>query len=270
MWDAVRTSVDNLGEDGLYILTGSTVVDNTKIMHTGTGRINRMIMRLMSLFESNESNGKISLLELFNNPGMYIDGIKSDLDIETLIFAACRGGWPESLNKKNTNAQLFVASNYVDNICDIDVSSIDNINRDSKKVRLLLQSYACNISTIAKNKTILKDIRGTFPNFSASTYDSYVDALTRLFVIDDVGSWNPNIRSATAIRSTPKREFIDPSIAVALLGLTPESLLYDLHTFGFIFETLCIRDLKVYSSVLGGDISYYRDRYGLGLIVFFI
>ncbi|MCC7552978.1 MAG: DUF4143 domain-containing protein [Methanobacteriaceae archaeon] len=263
LWDAVRTSVDNLNEDGLYILTGSTSINEDEIMHSGTGRFNRLIMRPMSLFESKESNGKISIMDLFDSPDMNIDGIKSELSIEDLIFASCRGGWPESLNKKTKKAQLFVASNYLSNICESDVSKVDGIKRDPKRVRIILQSYARNISTLASNKTILKDVKSNFSNISEPTYYSYIDALTRLFVIDNIKGWNPNIRSSTSIRLSEKKEFIDPSIAVALLDLSPEMLIYDLNTFGFIFENLCIRDLNVYSSAVNGEISYYRDRNGL-------
>ncbi|MCL2116093.1 MAG: DUF4143 domain-containing protein [Methanobrevibacter sp.] len=263
LWDAVRTSIDNLNEVGLYILTGSTSVDENEIMHSGTGRINRLTMRPMSLFESKESNGKIAIIDLFNSSDMDIDGIKSELSIEELIFACCRGGWPDSLNKKTKKAQLFIVSNYIDNICESDVSTIDGVKRDPQRVKTILQSYARNISTLATNKTIMKDIRANFSNISEPTYYSYIDALTRLFVINNIPAWSPNIRSATAIRSSSKKEFIDPSIAVASLGLTPETLLYDLNTFGFIFENLCIRDLTVYSSLVDGKISYYRDRHGL-------
>ncbi|MDO5850644.1 MAG: DUF4143 domain-containing protein [Methanobacteriaceae archaeon] len=263
IWDAVRTSVDNLHKDGQYILTGSTVIDEDEIMHSGTGRIHRLVMRPMSLYESKESNGKISILDLFENPDMDIDGIMADLTIEQLVYAACRGGWPESLNKKDIESQLFVASNYVDNICNVDVSGIDNVKRDPKKVKAILQSYSRNISTTVSNKTILSDIKGIFPTMAITTYNSYINALSRLFVIDDIPAWSPNIRSATAIRSKPKREFIDPSIAVASLNMNPDSLLFDLKTFGFIFENLCIRDLQIYSSPMNGEVSYYRDRHGL-------
>jgi len=238
LWDAVRTSVDNLNEDGLYILTGSTSINEDEIMHSGTGRFNRLIMRPMSLFESKESNGKISIMDLFDSPDMNIDGIKSELSIEDLIFASCRGGWPESLNKKTKKAQLFVASNYLSNICESDVSKVDGIKRDPKRVRIILQSYARNISTLASNKTILKDVKSNFSNISEPTYYSYIDALTRLFVIDNIKGWNPNIRSSTSIRLSEKKEFIDPSIAVALLDLSPEMLIYDLNTFGFIIYVL--------------------------------
>ena len=263
LWDAVRTSVDNLRKDGLYILTGSTVVDESKIKHPGTGRINRLIMRPMSLYESKESNGSISIIDLFNNPKMDIDGVESNLSLEELIFASCRGGWPGSLNKKSEKAQLSIAKKYITAICNTDASKIDGRKRDSKKVRKNLEAYARNISTSAQKKTILSDVRVTYPEMTPATFNEYLDSLNRLFVIEDVPAWSPNIRSKTAIRSTPKREFIDPSIAVAALNLTPETLLYDLNTFGFIFETLCIRDLLVYSSKYGGEVSYYRDRYGL-------
>ena len=263
LWDAVRNSVDDLNKVGLYILTGSTSVDESKIMHSGTGRINKLTMRPMSLFESKESNGKIAIIDLFNSPDMNIDGIKSELTIEELIFACCRGGWPDSLNRKTKKAQLFIVSNYIDNICESDVSNVDGVKRDPQRVRTVLQSYARNISTLASDETIIKDIQANFANISKPTYYSYIDALTRLFVISNVPAWNPRVRSATAIRSSAKKEFIDPSIAVASLGLTPETLLYDLNTFGFIFENLCIRDLTVYSSLIDGKISYYRDRHGL-------
>lgn len=263
LWDAVRNSVDELHEEGLYILTGSTAIDEVEVMHTGTGRIHRVVMRTMSLFESGESNGKIPILELFENPDMVIDGIESSLSVKDLIFATCRGGWPESLNKKSEKAQLFVAKSYVKNICEINVSSFDDVKRDPQKVRNILKSYSRNISTLASNSTILADINSEFQNISKNTYYNYINALKRLFVIEDVPAWSPNIRSKTSIRSSPKKEFIDPSIAVAALGLSQQSLMDDLNTFGFIFETLCIRDLRVYTSKKWGEISYYRDRNGL-------
>ncbi len=262
LWDAVRTSVDNLQQTGLYILTGSTTVKKSNIHHTGTGRISRLKMYPMSLYESGESNGSISLKELFNNPNYDIDGKTSSLDINQLIFAACRGGWPSSLIAKTDNAKLFVAKNYFDNICDSDISSVDDIVRSPSKTRLLLRSYARNVSTLATNSNILNDINAN-ESMSDSSFYEYLDALKRLFVIEDVDAWCPNIRSKTSIRSSNKREFIDPSIAVAALGLSPDYLQTDLKTFGFIFECLCVRDLKVYSGAQNGYISYYRDKFGL-------
>ena len=263
LWDAVRTSVDELEGDGLYILTGSTSVDESKIMHSGTGRIHRLLMRPMSLFESGESNGKISILDLFKNPNLNIDGIESELTIEELIYASCRGGWPESLNKKNKKGELFVAKSYLQNICESDVSTVDGIKKDPKKVKALLHSYSRNISTLTKNTTILNDIKSNNENISEPTFYSYMDALKRLFVIDEIPAWSPNIRSKTAIRTSYKKAVIDPSIAVAALNLSPESLLEDLNTFGFIFENLCVRDLSVYTSSEGGIVHHYRDRDGL-------
>lgn len=262
LWDAVRTSVDEIGETGLYILTGSTSVDNDKIMHSGTGRIAKIVMYPMSLYESNDSNGSISLRELFDNEQLDIDGLKSNLTIEDLIRVTCRGGWPISLNRK-PNIELMTAKMYVDNICEKDCSTIDGIKRDPKRMRTILRSYARNISTLATDKAILTDIIANDTNMDSRTLKSYLNALERLYVIDEVPAWCPNIRSATSIRSSNKREFIDPSIAVASLNLSPKLLIQDLNTFGFIFETLCIRDLKVYSTNIGGEISYYHDKYGL-------
>ena len=263
IWDTVRNSVDEINEDGLYILTGSTVIDESEKMHSGAGRIHRLIMRPMSLYESGESNGKISIMDLFDKPELDIDGIKSDLTIEELIFAACRGGWPASLRKKTELAKLSVVYSYLDNICNTDVSRVDGVKRDSKRVINLLRSYARNIGTNVKDTTILADIKTNFEDISLPTYYSYVDSLKRLFVIDNIDAWTPSIRSKTSIRSNTKKLFIDPSIAVAAQNLDPLSLENDLNTFGFIFENLCIRDLIVYSSPSNGVVSYYKDRFGL-------
>ncbi|MCL2222150.1 MAG: DUF4143 domain-containing protein [Oscillospiraceae bacterium] len=263
LWDAVRNAVDERGEDGLFILTGSTTIDDSAIMHSGTGRISRMVMYPMSLFESKESNGKISINELFNNPTFDIDGITSDLSVENLVFAACRGGWPSSLKKKNEKAKLFVAQNYIANICDSDASTVDGVKRSPQRVNAVLQSYARNISTLATGKTILADVASNHMDISEPTLTSYLNALERLFVIEDIPAWCPPIRSATVIRAGKKKGFTDPSIAIAALSLSPEVLLQDFSTFGFIFESLCFRDLKVYSAAMLGRVSYYHDRYGL-------
>ena len=260
LWDAVRTAVDQRQEDGLFILTGSTSVDDKNIMHTGTGRIARMKMYPMSLYESGESNGQISLRDLLQDASLDIDGVSSQLSIEQLIFAACRGGWPATLRRKNPEAQLLTARDYISNICESDISTVDGVQRNPTWTGLILRSYARNISTLAKKSNILKDVTANADSMTMPTLDSYLNALEKLFVIEDVEAWCPAIRSATTIRSGKKREFTDPSIAVAAMGLTPEYLEQDLKTFGFIFECLCIRDLKVYSSALGGKVSYYHDR----------
>ena len=263
LWDAVRTAVDQRQEEGLFILTGSTSVDEKQIHHTGTGRISRLKMYTMSLFESGESNGRISLKELFDNQNMDIDGISSEMRIDDLIFAACRGGWPSSLRKKSDAAKLIVARDYLRNVYESDVSTVDGVRRNPTLAETVLKSYARNVSTLAKKSIIFKDIAANSESVSAPTLDSYLNALERLFVIEDIEAWCPAIRSATTIRAGKKRGFVDPSMAVAALGLTPEYLEKDLKTFGFIFECMCIRDLKIYSQALNGKVSYYHDRYDL-------
>lgn len=260
LWDSVRTSVDDTEGYGLYILTGSTVVNEEEIMHSGTGRIHRLLMRPMSLYESGESNGQISIMELFDNPDLDINECESELTMDELIFASCRGGWPDSLHQKTREGKLYVAYSYLENICNTDVSAVDGIKRDPDRVRLLLRSIARNDSTLAKDQTIINDMNANFMDISRPTYYSYVNALKKLFVLEDQRGWSPNIKSKTAIRSGNKKVFIDPSIAVAALNANPESMEKDLNTFGFIFENLCIRDLNVYTNTYGGKISYYHDK----------
>ena len=263
IWDAVRTDIDRSGDFGQYILTGSNSIDTDRIHHSGIGRIDRLIMLPMSLYESKESNGKISLNELFSDKTLDIDGIESDLTIEKLIYASARGGWPVSLNINDEKKSLNAANAYFHGVCNVDCNTIDGTKRNPVRMEAIMKSYARNISTLASDQTILNDIISNDTTMDIKTLKSYLSALERLFVIYEVPAWNPNIRSAGAIRSSNKREYVDPSIAVAALGTTPDELLYDLNTFGFIFETLCIRDLRVYSSSIGGRISYYHDKYGL-------
>lgn len=265
LWDSVRHAVDQRNQKGQFILTGSTVVadKNNEIQHSGTGRISTISMCPMSLFESLESNGKISLKQLFNNPDTDIDGIMSELTVEQLIFAACRGGWPASLDNMSDAAKLLIAKDYVNIICNEDISRVDTRKRNPGLARLILQSYSRNICTLAKKTSMLKDLTAENESATMSTFDDYVEALERLYVIEDIEAWNPSIRSKTMIRSGKKRCFSDPSIAVAALGLSPDRLETDLHTFGFIYECLCMRDLKVYSQAMGGHLSYYHDRSGL-------
>ena len=263
LWDAVRVMVDDRNEMGQFILTGSNSIDNQDIMHSGTGRIARLRMQPMSLFETQESTGEISLKALFENPNMDIDAITSQTSIEELIFAACRGGWPAAHLAKTDSAKLNVARNYIDSLCSMDISTVDGVQRNEELARAILRSYARNISTLAKKSNMLKDVIANFETVAMNTFDSYLNAFQRLFVIQDIPAWCPAIRSASAIRSGMKREFCDPSIAVAALGLTPQILEMDLKTFGFIFETMCIRDLKAYSQSLRGSLAYYHDRYDL-------
>ncbi|MCI6584395.1 MAG: DUF4143 domain-containing protein [Mobiluncus porci] len=263
LWDAVRTSVDREKREGLYILTGSTSVDTSAIKHSGTGRISRMKMYPMSLAESGESNGQISLKALFDREIAEVDSAQSDLKIEELVFAACRGGWPESLRRKNDRARLAIAKDYLRQVYEVDISTVDRVARNPTWASILLRSYARNVSTLAKNKAIFEDVTANTEMDSILTMNSYIEALERIFVIENQSAWTPRIRSATSIRSGVKRQFTDPSIAVSALGVSPDFFYQDLKTFGFIFETLCVRDLRVYSSSAGGKISFFRDRYGL-------
>mgnify|MGYP004443316451 FL=1 len=264
IWDAVRTAVDDTGgKPGQYILTGSNTVDRTKIRHTGTGRISRMKMLPMSLWESQDSSGEVSLRELFDNPDYDINGAMSKLTVPDLIRVACRGGWPVTLQLKE-KASMMIAKDYLNSVCDTDISAVDGKQRNPKIARLILRSYARNISTIAKKTSILADVTMSEDStLSIDTFDDYVAALEKLFVIQDIDAWCPAIRSKTAIRSAPKRCFTDPSIAIAAMGLNAEALETQLKTFGFIFEQMCVRDLKAYTNDLDSHLSYYRDRYGL-------
>jgi len=258
LWDGVRNSVDSENKKGMYILTGSTTVDETEIMHSGIGRIHRMMMYPMSLYESGDSNGEISIMDLFDKPNENIDGKISNLSFDDLLFVICRGGWPEILTIENKEDQLLVAKSYFRGLCESDLSKVDDVKRDPEKIEHLLRSYARNISTIAKDTTIMKDITEQFDDISKGTYYSYVKALKKAFIIKNVYAWSPNIRSASSMKATTKKEFIDPSIATAALNLTPKRLLQEPNTLGFIFETLCIRDLNIYTSEYGGRIHYFR------------
>ena len=264
VWDAVRTAVDNSGGiPGQYILTGSNTVDKKKIRHTGTGRITRMRMMPMSLWESMDSSGEVSLRELFDNPHYNIDGAAGRLDIPGLIRVACRGGWPVTL-QMGEKACLLIARDYVSSVCNNDISAVDGKQRNPKVARLILRSYARNISTLAKKTNIIADVTASGDvSLSVDSFDDYVAVLERLFVIEDIDAWCPAIRSKTAIRSAPKRCFADPSIAVAAMGLDVEALETQLKTFGFVFEQMCVRDLRVYTADFDSHLSYYRDRYGL-------
>ena len=264
IWDAVRTAVDNAGgKPGQFILTGSNTVDKTKIRHTGTGRITRMKIYPMSLWESLESSGEVSIQELFNNPDYDIDGASSKLDIPGLIMAACRGRLACHVADA-CESSMLIAKDYVNSVCENDISAVDNRQRNPKIARQIMKSYARNISTLAKKSNILADVTASEDiSLSMNTFDDYIAAFEKLFVIQDIDAWCPAIRSKTAIRSSPKRCFVDPSIAVAAMNINAEALETQLKTFGFIFEQMCIRDLKAYTADFNSRLSYYRDRYGL-------
>lgn len=261
IWDAVRTYCDEHHGQGHFILTGSTS-KMTITKHTGTGRISTMKMYPMSLFESLDSNGSVSLKDLFDGKENLKNGCTSNLSIDDLIFLACRGGWPESVLLNDKEAQLVIPKDYFEQIYTKDIFCIDDVKRNSKTMKAVIKSYARNISTLAKKVSIIDDVNAT-NKISESTLDDYIETLEKLYIVEDLNGWCPQIRSKSAMRSGRKREFIDPSIAVAALGVSPSYLSKDLKTFGFIFETMCIRDLKVYSQALDGELSYYHDSTGL-------
>jgi predicted AAA+ superfamily ATPase len=261
LWDAVRTMVDNRGgEPGQFMLTGSNSVDLSKIMHSGTGRISRMRMYPMSLYESGESTGAISLQELFDNlTTLDIDGVASNMDINNLIYAACRGGWPAALRFGNSREACKIAKEYLEGVVEADIMNVDGVKRAPDLARAIIRTYSRNLSTLAKRSNLVKDVNALREGCSDRTFDDYIKVLTRLFIIQDL----PAVRSATVIRRSPKRGLVDPSIAVASLGLSPQTLEVDLKTFGFIFECMAIRDLKAYTQANGGTVSFYHDRYDL-------
>lgn len=260
IWGAIRKDVDDTGEVGQYILTGSSSA-NVDTPHTGTLRISRMKMYPMSLYESGESNGTVSLKELFDNPDSF-EGCHSDLSIDDIKFAVCRGGWPGSLKGKTDNAKLAIAKDLYKQTCEVDISNIDGVKRNPKLARSILKSYSRNLCTLAETKTIIADVCAT-NDVSKQTYYDYIGGLEKLMIVEDIDAWCPAIRSKTSIRSSKKRNMVDPSIATAALGVSPEYFSKDYKTLGFLFECLCIRDLKIYSSAYNGQMSYYHDRYGL-------
>ena len=263
LWDAVRFEVDHRKKMGQFILTGSAVPPkDDEIIHTGTGRFAWLKMRTMSLFESGESSGEVSLKALFEQPAKILAENKLD-DIEKLAFLICRGGWPLAIDMEREVA-LEQAYDYYDAIVNIDISRVDDIKRDSERTKRLMRSYSRHQGTQTAY-TVLRDdiIANDSEVLTEDTIYSYTNALRKIFVIEDMPAWNPNLRSKTAIRTSDTRYFTDPSIAVASLGLGPENLLKDLNTMGLLFESMCVRDLRVYTDSLGGEVYHYRDKSGL-------
>ena len=259
IWGAIRKDVDDTGIKGQYILTGSSS-QKADTPHTGTLRISTLRMFPMSLFESGESSGTVSLKDLFE--GKPIEWEKASLSIDDLIYAICRGGWPQSIGLKNKEAALSIASDLFYQTCHTDISKISGVKRNPLWAERLLRSYSRNICTLAETKTIYSDTSST-TEISKPTFYDYFHDLEDLFIIDEIPAWCPAIRSRDAIRAGNKRNLVDPSIAVAALGLNPDYFNADFKTLGFLFESLCIRDLKIYSSGMNGELSYYHDRYGL-------
>ncbi len=260
LWDAVRFEVDKRGDTGQFILTGSAVPVDNVTAHTGTGRFSRMLMRPMSLFESHESNGTVSLGDLFG--GDHDIEAMSELSIEKIAFALCRGGWPASVRKNEASA-LRMSRDYVEAVINHDVSRVDEVEKNPERVRLLLRSLARNVATMASIQTIKNDIEATDISISDKTISSYLNALRRIFVVEDLPAWLPSMRSKTAIRTSSKRHFVDPSIATAVLRTNPDGLLNDFKTLGFLFEALCTRDIRIYAQMIDGDVFHYRDKTGL-------
>lgn len=263
LWDAVRFEVDHRKSQGQFILTGSAVPPkNDEIFHSGTGRFARLKMRPMSLFESGESSGEISLKNLFNQPRGILAENKFD-DIERLAFVICRGGWPRAIEMEDDIA-LDQAFDYYDAIVNIDISRVDDVKRDVERTKRLMKSYARN-QGCQTAYTVLRDdiLANDAEQLTEDTVYSYTNALRKIFVIEDMPAWNPNLRSKTAIRTSDTRYFIDSSIATASLGLGPNDLVKDLNTMGLFFETMCIRDLRVYAESLDGQVYHYRDKSGL-------
>lgn len=262
LWDTVRFEVDHRHQVGQFILTGSAVPsDEESMQHSGTGRFSWLTMRPMSLYESGESNGKVSLSHLFESCENIV--ATNSLRIDDIAFLICRGGWPFACSLQG-DAALAQAFDYVDAVIKKDVSRVDGTNRNITTTRLLMRSYARNQGSQATIGTIVADMMTNDENeIGVKTAGSYLDALRKIFVIEDSEAWNPNLRSKTAIRTANTRYFIDPSIGTAVLGLGPKDLINDLNTMGLFFETLCVRDLRIFADALDGQVFHYRDKSGL-------
>lgn len=259
LWDAVRFAVDHEGRPGLFILTGSAApVPTDKISHTGVGRFAVVRMRTMSLFESGESTGEVSLVNLFEGKASEVGG-RNSLALSDIAFLICRGGWPWAVQFDGDIA-LDQARDYYDVVVKSDISKVDGVKKAFVRVKQLMRSYARNQGSPAALTTICQDMKNAL---SVPTVQSYLDALNAMFVVEDMPAWNPNLRSKSAIRTSDTRYFTDPSIAAAALGLGPGDLLHDLHTFGLLFEVLAVRDLRVFADALDGEVYHFRDRTGL-------
>ena len=261
LWDAIRFEVDHRAELGQFVLTGSAVLSDTKgIAHSETGRFAQLTMRPMSLYESEDSTGEVSLKDLFDG-NEEIDGA-SELSIDRLAFLVCRGGWPQAVEMRDEIA-LDQALDYYDAVVRSDINRADNVQKNPERVRRLMRSYARNQGGQLPNTALAQDVaENDEASINEETVASYLNALRKIFIVEDMPAWNPSLRSRTAIRSSDTRYYIDPSIAAAALGIVPNDLVNDLKTFGFLFKTLCVRDLRVFADALGGGVYHYRDRDG--------
>lgn len=262
LWDAIRFTVDHREGDGQFILTGSAVpADTSEIHHSGAGRYGWLLMRPMSLWESGDSTGEVSLGKLFTSPEAI--GASSHVDIARLAYLICRGGWPRAIAKQTEKSALQQVVEYYRAIVGSDISRVDNVRRDSERAMRIMRSYARHQGAQVSVATISKDISANEVDAVESTIEAYLTALRKIFVIEDMRAWNPNLRSKTSIRTSDTRYYVDPSIAVAALGLGPEDLTNDLETMELLFETLCMRDLRVYADAIDGNVYHYRDKSGL-------
>lgn len=263
LWNAVRYDVDKTGEKGQYILIGSATPNDKEksYLHSGVGRFAIINMKPFTLFESRDSNGKISLKDIFDKK-INIDGIKSELTYEKLAYVLCRGGWPAALSLEEEDA-LEIAKTYIDVLCETDISEVDNVSRNPRLARTILRAYARQVSTIDSDQSLYDDVISNYAEITERTIIDYLHAFERLHIIEEIDSWNPNIRSKTAIRSSKKKTMVDPSLAVAALEVSPKDIMLDVNTFGLLFENLVDRDLSVYANSIGGYVQHYRDRYGL-------
>lgn len=262
LWDAVRFAVDRSDEPGRFMLTGSAT-PTAKPRHTGTGRFSFLDMRTMSLFESGESTGEVSLERLFGvEGGCDVEGY-SEKDVENLSYLVCRGGWPRAITIAKRSAALRMARDYLSAIAEEDISRVDGVSRNSQYARLVMQAYARCSATQADMGTVRGNLKMRGSDLSKDTVNSYVAALRSLYVIEDLPAWTPSLHAKSRITTTPVRFFVDPSIAAAALGASPQLLLRDMSTFGLLFENLCVRDLRVYAESMGGKVLHYRDNTGL-------
>jgi len=260
IWDLIRWDIDTNGGRGQYILTGSARPKEDKKRHSGTGRITTITMRPMSLYESRESTGEVSLRDLFG--GIPSISGNSAVTFNRLAYLVCRGGWPEAVGDDDETA-LLIAENYYRSLTDTDITDVDEIKRNPDRARKILRSYARQISSFASNTTIQNDVAAVDGTLDDKTLSSYSNAFRKLFVIEDLPAWSPELRSKAVIRTADKRQFVDPSIAAAALGASPQDLINDLNSFGLLFEGLCIRDLRIYADRIGGSVHQYHDSSGL-------
>lgn len=260
LWDAIRHDIDEKQKEGLYILTGSSRVDESKISHSGVGRISRVLMRTMSLYESKDSNGTVSLADLFDSKAFSMS--KSELSISDISTLIVRGGWPNSIGKDIKIAMKQVAG-YINSIVKTEIKTVDGVERDEAKTLAVLKSLARHTATQATDSKIVSDVEFNHYTIHRNTLSDYLNALRELYIIEDLSAWSPKLRSKTTIRTSNTRHFIDPAFAASLLNATPDDLLRDIETFGLLFESLVVRDLRIYTDYLGGYVSHYRDKSGL-------